>query len=308
MSSLKGHRQVHHTLHRGGDRREHVHGGPPEDDGGGPGLQGVGVRLRGDGDTGKVVCRSVTPHLIKRGDRPCGRASPRGAVMQRCIISCLRWSHGGSPCFGTGLSCSVPLWEAALGPGGSSPQADALRILPPERECLKALVQSDAVYLGRRWSHAGEVPAGPAGGVLRHVHAGPTQSGPGCPRVQRLPLCVSGCRTSFERPRGRRPFRDPRLPSLGPQVHGASAQQELLHRFPLPRLHHAALLPAQQDCVRRCGGDHRGAVQGGQIASGGRGHFLRDPRIKLHFQAGVRRTEPCVIYGFSHRAAWSLKY
>lgn len=45
LCSLKGHRQVHHALHRGGDRREHVNGGPPEDDGGRPGLQGVGVRL-----------------------------------------------------------------------------------------------------------------------------------------------------------------------------------------------------------------------------------------------------------------------
>ena len=47
LSSVKGHCQIHYPLHCGGDRREHVHGGPAEDDGRGSGLQGAGVRLRG---------------------------------------------------------------------------------------------------------------------------------------------------------------------------------------------------------------------------------------------------------------------
>lgn len=49
------------------------------------------------------------------------------------------------------------------------------------------------------------------------------------------------------------------------QVHSARAQQELLHRLPLPRLHHPPLLPAQQDCVRHCGRHHCRPAQTGQI-------------------------------------------
>lgn len=49
------------------------------------------------------------------------------------------------------------------------------------------------------------------------------------------------------------------------QVHSARAQQELLHRLPLPRLHHPPLLPAQQDSVRHCGRHHRRPAQTGQI-------------------------------------------
>lgn len=101
-----------------------------------------------------------------------------------------------------------------------------------------------------------------------------------------------------------------RVPSLS-QVHSASTQQELLHCFPLPRLHHSPLLPAQQDCVRCCGGDHCGPVQRGQIASGRLGSLIHSheksrpqdqPALLdwLHLQAGIRRTEQCVIYSFSH--------
>lgn len=49
------------------------------------------------------------------------------------------------------------------------------------------------------------------------------------------------------------------------QVHSARTQQELLHRLPLPRLHHPPLLPAQQDCVRHCGRHHCRPAQTGQI-------------------------------------------
>lgn len=51
------------------------------------------------------------------------------------------------------------------------------------------------------------------------------------------------------------------------QVYGAGAQQELLHRLPLPRLHHFDLLPAQQDCVRHRGRHHCCPAQESQIVS-----------------------------------------
>lgn len=47
-SLLKGHCQIYYTVHCGGDRWEHVDGRPAEDDGGGSGLQGGGVRLWGE--------------------------------------------------------------------------------------------------------------------------------------------------------------------------------------------------------------------------------------------------------------------
>lgn len=48
---------------------------------------------------------------------------------------------------------------------------------------VSLFVQSDDLYLGRWWCHAGEVPARPASGDLRHVHSGPAQPGPRRPCV-----------------------------------------------------------------------------------------------------------------------------
>lgn len=50
---------------------------------------------------------------------------------------------------------------------------------------------------------------------------------------------------------------------LHSQLHCASVEQELLHRFSLSCLHHAPLLPAQQDSLRHCGRDHSGPTQRG---------------------------------------------
>ena len=47
------------------------------------------------------------------------------------------------------------------------------------------------MYLGSGRGHSGEVPDGPAGGDLRHVHPDPAQPRAGRPLVQRLPLGVS---------------------------------------------------------------------------------------------------------------------
>lgn len=90
------------------------------------------------------------------------------------------WRQRGSPVGGSAGTWALPL-----------PLPLPSRLL--SHAFCPAVAQSDALHLGRRWRHAGEVPARPSSGDVRHVHAGATQPGSRGSCVQRLPLSVSDC-------------------------------------------------------------------------------------------------------------------